>query len=134
MRSASHDETVLVRDGFGRRVLLREVEISRSCTRRAGLAQIALRGVAHVSTFAPAQWPEDRGIGEHNQIDCSGGAFVYLPDLNLTLLELTGRPAARSWARMSSRSIVNAARPRHHREQRELRPGVRVKAERLPIG
>jgi hypothetical protein len=55
LRSAESRQTVLVRGGFGRRCLLRDVEISRSCSRRAGLAQIALRRVARVGVFALAR-------------------------------------------------------------------------------
>ena len=57
MRSGVRDENGAGAGWIWPAVLLREVEISRSCSRRAGLAQIAPRGVAHVEAFAPAQLP-----------------------------------------------------------------------------
>jgi hypothetical protein len=68
-----------VRDGLGPvAACYAHVEVSRACSRRAGLAQITLRGVCGrrcvcYSTISPET---EESAGWWEQIDCSDGLFA----------------------------------------------------------
>jgi hypothetical protein len=68
----------------GRRLLLREVEISRACSPRAGLLKSRSQEWRTPACLLQHNGPADRGSGQYNQVDCDGCPYAHPPDLNLT--------------------------------------------------